>query len=214
MPPGVRVGEKGDGMGRLVLVRHGESAGNVTRIFTTTPVTLPLTELGRKQAREVGSAILAISNPRVVVASPYVRARDTGSIIAQELRLPFEVREGLHERETGEFAGKPYESIFEADGYNHSRPWTWVPPGGESYEHVRDRVGPILDELVARFADEDVVVVSHGGVMVAMWAYMTGRWEDAHVPPNCGIVLVEHRERKFLEPRIIGGQQSQRHAGG
>jgi len=34
------------------------------------------------------------------------------------------------------------------------------------------------------------------------------------VPPNCGIVLVEHREGKFLEPQVIGGQQSQRHAGG
>ncbi len=43
-------------------------------------------------------------------------ARDTGAIIAEELQLPFEVREGLHERETGEFAGKPYESIFEAEG--------------------------------------------------------------------------------------------------
>jgi broad specificity phosphatase PhoE len=208
------MGEKGRQMGRLVLVRHGESAGNVTRIFTTTPMTLPLTELGRKQAREAASAILAISNPRIVVASPYVRARDTGAIIAEQLKLPLEVREGLHERETGEFAGKPYESIFEAEGYDHTRPWTWVPPGGESYEHVRDRVGPILDELVARFVDDDVAVVSHGGVMLAMWAYMTGRWEDAHVPPNCGIVLVEHRAGKFLKPQVIGGQQSQRHAGG
>jgi len=201
-------------MAKLVLVRHGESEGNVTRIFTTTPMTLALTELGRKQAREAAGAIVAIAKPRVVIASPYVRARDTGAIIAEELKLPFEVREGLHERETGEYAGKPYESIFEAEGYDHARPWVWVPPGGESYEHVRNRVGPILDELVARFPDDDVVVVSHGGVMVAMWAHMTGRWEDAHVPQNCGIIVVEHREGKFQRPQVIGGGQSQRHAGG
>ena len=201
-------------MARLVLIRHGESEGNVVRIFTKTPITLPLTELGRQQAREAAVAIREVAKPRIVIASQYVRARDTGAIIAEELNLPFEVREGLHERETGEFAGKPYESIFEADGYDPARPWIWTPPGGESYEHVRDRVGPILDELVARFPDDDMVVVSHGGVMVAMWAYITGRWEDAHVPPNCGIVLVEHREGKFREPHVIGGQQSQRHAGG
>jgi ribonuclease H / adenosylcobalamin/alpha-ribazole phosphatase len=201
-------------MGRLVLVRHGESEGNVTRIFTTSPMTLALTELGRKQAREVAAVIRTISNPRIVITSPYVRARDTGAIIADELNRPLEIRAGLHERETGEFAGKPYESIFEAEGYDHSRPWTWVPPGGESYEHVRDRVGPILDELVARFPNEDVVVVSHGGVMVSMWAHMTGRWDDAHVPANCGIVLVDHRQGQFLKPRLIGNQQSQRDAGG
>jgi broad specificity phosphatase PhoE len=201
-------------MGKLILVRHGESEGNVTRIFTTTPVTLALTELGRKQAREAAGVIQAISNPRTVITSRYIRARDTGAIIAEELNLPLEVREGLHERETGEFAGKPYESIFEAEGYDQSQPWTWAPPGGESYEHVRDRVGPILDELVARFSDEDVVIVSHGGVMVSMWAHMTGRWGDAPVPVNCGIIVVEHRQGRFLTPRLIGDERSHRDAGG
>jgi broad specificity phosphatase PhoE len=201
-------------MGKLILIRHGESEGNVTRVFTTTPMTLALTQLGRQQAREAASVIKEIANPRLVIASPYVRAHDTGRIIATELNLPFEVREGLHERETGEFAGKPYESILEAEGYDHSQPWVWVPPGGESYEHVRDRVGPILDEIVVRFPNDDVVVVSHGGVMVSMWAHMTGRWEDAHVPRNCGIILVEHREGKFERPQVIGDQQSQRDAGG
>src|SRR5690242_15431964 len=113
-------------MGRLVLVRHGESEGNVTRIFTTAPMTLALTELGRQQARETAVLIRTISNPRIVITSPYVRARDTGAIIAAELDLPMEIREGLHERETGEFAGKPYESILQADGYDHLRPWAWV----------------------------------------------------------------------------------------
>jgi broad specificity phosphatase PhoE len=201
-------------MGRLVLVRHGESEGNVTRVFTTSPMTLALTENGREQARAVAAVIAAISNPRIVIASPYVRARDTAAIIAAELNLPLEIREGLHERETGEFAGKPYESILEAEGYDNSRPWTWVPPGGESYEHVRDRVGPILDQLVARFSDQDAVVVSHGGVMVSMWAYMTGRWDDAPVPANCAIVLVEHRQGQFLKPQLIGNQHSHRDAGG
>jgi broad specificity phosphatase PhoE len=193
-------------MGRLILVRHGESEGNVTRIFTTAPMTLALTELGRQQAGETAALIRTISNPRIVITSPYVRARDTGAIIATELNLPMEIREGLHERETGEFAGKPYESILQADGYDHSRPWAWVPPGGESYERVLDRVGPILDELVARFSDEDIVVVSHAGVMVAMWAHLTGRWDDAPVPANCAVVLVEHRQGRFLGPQLIGKQ--------
>ncbi|HVA76550.1 MAG TPA: histidine phosphatase family protein [Candidatus Binataceae bacterium] len=201
-------------MGRLILVRHGESEGNVARVFTTTPMTLALTESGRRQAREAAARIRTLASPRIVIASQYVRARDTGAIIADELQLPFEIRQGLHERETGAFAGKPYESIYAAPDYDHSRPWTWVPPGGESYEHVRARVGPILDELIARFAADDVVVVSHGGVMVAMWAHMTGDWEGAHVPANCGIVMVEHQAGRYQKPQVIGDSQSDRHAGG
>jgi broad specificity phosphatase PhoE len=199
-------------MGRLLLVRHGESEGNVSRIFTTTPLTLPLTPLGREQAREAAGVIRKIAQACIVIASPYVRAHDTGQIIAKELNLPFEIRAGLHERETGEFGGRPYEAILEADGYDPARPWVWIPPGGESYEHVRDRVGPILDEIAARYLDEDVVVVSHGGVMVAMWAHMTGRWEDAPIPANCAIILVEHRRGKYLQPNLLGG--AHRDAGG
>jgi probable phosphoglycerate mutase len=201
-------------MGRLILVRHGESEGNVARVFTTTPMTLALTDLGRRQAREAAAAIREIGNPRIVIASPYVRARDTGIIIAKELLLPFEIREGLHERETGAYAGRPYESIFEAPGYDRDRPWIWTPPGGESYEHVRDRVGPILDETIARFPADDVIIVSHGGVMVAMWAHMTGDWRGAHAPANCGIVVVEHRDGSYLEPQVTGDTRSQRHTGG
>jgi ribonuclease H / adenosylcobalamin/alpha-ribazole phosphatase len=201
-------------MGRLLLVRHGESEGNVSRVLTTTPLILPLTPLGREQAREAAAVIQTIAHSRIIIASPYARARDTGDIIAKELNLPFEIRAGLHERETGEFAGRPYEAILEAHDYDPARPWIWVPPGGESYEHVRDRVGPILDEIAARFPDEDAVIVSHGGVMVAMWAHMTGRWEDAPIPANCAIILVEHRQGKYLEPHLLGDAHQQREAGG
>ncbi|HVA79789.1 MAG TPA: histidine phosphatase family protein [Candidatus Binataceae bacterium] len=201
-------------MGRLILVRHGESEGNVARFFTTTPMTLALTETGRRQAKGAAARIRTLGNPRMVIASQYVRARDTGMIIAEELRLPFEIRNGLHERETGDFAGKPYDSILSANGYDRARPWLWAPPGGESHEQVRGRVGPILDELARRFADDDLVVVSHGGVMLAMWAHMTGRWDGAHAPANCGIVMVEHRAGRYLKPKVVGDSQSQGDAGG
>jgi broad specificity phosphatase PhoE len=77
-----------------------------------------------------------------------------------------------------------------------------------------NRVAPILDQVVARFRKDDVVIVSHGGMMVAMWAYMTGRWDETQVPANCGIMLVEHRHGRFLEPQLIRNQQSQSDAGG
>jgi len=201
-------------MGKLILVRHGESEGNVTRIFTTRPMTLALTGRGREQARAAAHTIRRVAEPRYVFASVYARARDTGMIIAAELGLPFETRENLHERETGEYAGKPYESIFEADGYDHARPWIWTPPGGESYVHVRNRVAPVLDDLMARFPSEDVVVVSHGGVMFAMWAHVTGQWEGSRVTPNCGIVVVEHRDGRYLAPALIGDSAPERDAGG
>ena len=56
-------------------------------------------------------------------------------------------------------------------------------------------------------------MVSHGGVMTCLWAYVTGNWEDAYVPPNCGIVLIEHDAKDYGAPLIVDGEAAD-HAGG
>ena len=74
-------------MGKLIMVRHGESEGNRERRFTTTP-DAPLTDLGREQAAQAGRRIARLFHPQLVITSPYARARETGEIIAAALRLP------------------------------------------------------------------------------------------------------------------------------
>lgn len=202
-------------MGKLILVRHGESVGNVERVFTTTPFELALTQRGIEQAHDAASRIAALFKAEVVVASPYVRARETARIIAHHLGLPLEIEHDIHERSMGHFQGKSYESILTAPDYEPSRPWLWRPPGGESFEEVMQRVAPVLDRLAGAHRERDVVVVSHGGVMMALWAYVTGEWDSAHVPPNCGIVVIEHREESgYRRPVVIGDQHSADSSGG
>lgn len=77
-------------MGRLVMVRHGESEGNRDRRFTTSPG-LALTERGREQALETAARIARRLRPRRVIASPYARARHTGEIIATSFGLTLDI---------------------------------------------------------------------------------------------------------------------------
>jgi broad specificity phosphatase PhoE len=56
-------------LGKLILVRHGESSGNRERVFAIEPADLPLTDLGYQQAREAGLQIAALFEPELVVAS-------------------------------------------------------------------------------------------------------------------------------------------------
>ncbi len=193
-------------MGKLILVRHGESVGNREKIFTTTPVDLALTDTGREQARQAAAKISVEFRPKLVVTSSYLRAKHTGEIIAAALGLPLEVEHALHERLIGQFMGKPYEAVMEAPGYDPERPWLWKPPEGESFEDVRMRVGPVLDRFAGAYGESEIVIVSHGGVMMAMWAHITGSWQDAYIPPNCGILLVEHRFPRYEKPRVIGAE--------
>ena len=69
-------------MGKLILVRHGESVGNRERIFTTTPVELALTDIGREQARQAAEGEAEI---RQATLDYWRRMRQRGvAIYAQE----------------------------------------------------------------------------------------------------------------------------------
>jgi broad specificity phosphatase PhoE len=201
-------------VGNLILVRHGESAGNRDRIFATSPHDLPLTELGYAQAQHAGLRIAQLFRPALVVSSEYLRASETARIIAGVLGVPLKVELDLHEREVGAHRGRSYDSFLEAADYDPAQPWAWKPDGGESYEEVQERVAPVLDRLARQHTADDVVVVSHGGVMATLWAYADGNWNGAHVPPNCGIVLIEHGPGGYSKPRVIDGAQSADDAGG
>jgi broad specificity phosphatase PhoE len=201
-------------MSRLILIRHGESSGNRERIFATSPHALPLTELGYNQARAAAQRVAELFRPELVVTSSFVRASETARIIAGALGVPLEVEPNLHEREVGAHRGQSYDSYLDAPDYDPQRPWAWKPEGGESYEEVQARVGPILDRLAGAHPDADVVVVSHGGVMVTLWAYVTGEWESAYTPPNCGIVLIEHSSQGYSKPRVIDAAGGAQAAGG
>jgi len=201
-------------MASLILVRHGESSGNRDRIFAADPQALPLTQLGYAQARAAARLIAGSFQPKLVVTSPFLRAYETARIIAAGSGAPLEVEPNLYERDVGVYRGRSYDSLASAADYAPDRPWAWRPLDGESYEDVLARVGPVLDRLARENPAADVVVVSHGGVMVTLWAHIVGAWDSAWAPPNCGIVQVEHGPDGYRMPRVIGAAPAAREAGG
>jgi broad specificity phosphatase PhoE len=190
------------------MVRHGESEGNRDRRFTLTTET-PLTDRGRQQARRAARHIGKLYRAEVIVSSPFLRARQTSEIIAEELRLPIEFVHDLHERDLGCLKGQSYDALRELvrtdPAYDPKNGWSWKPEGGESYEDVRRRVMVAIEELRRRYAGREIVIVSHGGVMLSVWAHIAGAWHGAHLPPNCGIVLVEHDNEMLHPPTIVEG---------
>ena len=192
-------------MGKLILVRHAESEGNRIRHFTNSP-DAAITELGRQQAHEAALKIKAGFRPHRVIASPYFRTRETARIIAVEFNLPVEIEPEFREQNLGAVAGKPYEFVRGDPSFDPARSWDWRPPGGESHADVRRRSAPVLDQIARACPDREIVIVSHGGVMRALWAHVTGVWDGAHIPANCGIIVIEHEGVSFLAPTVIEGE--------
>src|SRR5215471_4794144 len=94
-------------MGKLILVRHGESTANREKIFAEDHT--PLTDLGRRQAADVAARIASHFHPSAIVASPLVRARQTAEVIGRHLGLAVEVVPGLEESDFGFLKGQTYE---------------------------------------------------------------------------------------------------------
>jgi broad specificity phosphatase PhoE len=192
-------------MGRILLVRHAESEGNRDQVFTATP-SVPLTARGRTQAGAAGRWIGERFSPMRVVSSPYTRARETAAIIGDVLQAPIVVEEDLHERDYGLLAGQAYTTP--RPGYDRERYWLWRPEGGETLEEVLVRVGAVLDGVAAVAAGHDVVVVSHGAVMMAAHRHVTGTWPPAgRVVRNAGIVVVDHADGRFRGAIEIPGDE-------
>jgi len=189
-------------MGRLVLIRHGESEGNRDRIFTHTPE-VPLTDAGHAQVHAAAEWVAARYRPVAVVSSPFLRARQTAAILAERLALAVRVEEELREQSFGELAGQPYAALRDSSDYDPARYWLWRPPGGETLLEVAARAGAALDRVAAGAAGNDVVVVSHGGVMMALWWHVTGEWRTGKVARNAGLVVVEHEAGRWRGATVI-----------
>jgi broad specificity phosphatase PhoE len=184
---------------RLILVRHGESEGNRDRTFTQ-HAEVPITAVGRAQARAAATLIAKRFRPARIIASPYTRARQTAEIIAAAFALGVDLEAALREQSFGIFAGQPYEALLTDASYHEGPRWQWRPQGGESLIDVSARVVPAFQRIAAEHRGRDVVLVSHGGVMLALCAFVTGTWDGLSVTPNAGVVVVECREDRYGPP--------------
>lgn len=179
--------------GRIILVRHGETEANRIGCFAASE-DIQLTDLGRQQAEEVASSLERQFQPSMVYSSRFHRARQTAEIIAARFGLPVQTLPGVHERDFGCLKGEPYRhmgAMMKSDtAYDPEKRWLWAPHGGESLETVRARAIVALEALQTLHPRTDVVVVSHGAVMETVAAHLSGDWTTAHVPPNCGLIVI------------------------
>jgi probable phosphoglycerate mutase len=159
---------------------------------------MELTEEGLRQAEELAARLAREFSPRFVYSSAFRRARQTAEIVGRVMGVEAVVLPDIHERNFGCLRGQPYTRMGElmlADArYNPDEDWLWSPEGGESHEEVRVRVIAALRSLMDRHPDDEVAVVCHGAVIQSVCAHVAGDWRASSVPPNCGVVVIEHSQ--------------------
>ena len=183
----------------LLLVRHGESAGNVARDaaedggltvidIAERDMDVDLSARGERQAEALGRWLGGRPNPpAVVLASPYVRARRTAELAmtTSGLEVPLVLDERFREREFGALdrltrAGINERYPEEAELRARVGKFYHRPPGGESWCDVGLRVRSALDSITRSRSGERVMVVAHQ-VVIHMFRYVLEQLTEQEV---------------------------------
>ena len=146
----------------ILLVRHGETAGNASRILQRADV--PLNERGIRQAQQLAQRLFNHGFTHVV-CSDLLRARMTAAALAARSGIEIEESPLLQERNFGDLRGTPYAELTE----NPFRP-DFAPPNGEDWPTFHTRVADAFDFIVSRRrgVNGTLVVVTHGLVCRAL----------------------------------------------
>ncbi|AQA02906.1 histidine phosphatase family protein [Mycobacterium sp. MS1601] len=167
--------------GRLILLRHGQTYGNVEKRLDTRPPGAELTPLGRDQARAFARG--RQDPPGLLAHSVAIRARQTAGEAGELLRVAPQEFDGLHEVQVGELENRNDDEAIKEFGQIYQR---WhegdldaAMPGGESGNDVLARYLPVVTDLRLRYLDDhdwtdDIVVVSHGAAIRLVGAVLSG----------------------------------------
>ncbi len=186
------------------MVRHAESTANLASRYTWHDHE-PLTELGHRQARAAGRRLAEQYEPSHLYCSSFRRARQTADGIAAEVGLPVVEIDGIQERCFGELRGEPwdtYRAVVAELGIEEL--WRHRAPGGESLVDVVSRAAPVVAGLAERHPGEQVIVVSHGGVMAALRAWVAGSFHGRPAPtPNADGFRLDRNGSEWTPPTAL-----------
>jgi broad specificity phosphatase PhoE len=203
---------------RIILVRHGESTGNVDKsLYAHTPDhAVPLTDKGREQARQAGVDIRQLIGDESVYAycSPWVRTAQTfegireaiGGNIVRAIEDP-----RIREQDWGHYKEEEFLAKENAARKEYGKFYFRL-QDGESGADVFDRVSTFLETLHRDFNKPDypdnALIVTHGVTLLVFlmrWFHWTVQdFESYRNPKNCQVVVMtrEDNGRYRITPEL------------
>lgn len=159
---------------RLLLARHGETGAHYSGQYIGA-TDLPLSEVGREQARQLADVLPARVSKSL--CSPMRRTRETAHLALNGRDCSIEVLDALREVDFGRWERLTFAEIAARDqelvNEWQQDPLSFQFPEGESTADFRQRVVGGLTKIIS-LPEESVLVVCHGGVIRVMLCSLLG----------------------------------------
>lgn len=202
------------GATRILLVRHGQTSWNQEQRIQG-HVDIALNEAGVAQAQALALALHG-EPLAAIYSSDLDRAQATARAVAEHNRVVLHTEPALRERHYGAFEGLTYADIEtqwpqQAEAWRRRDP-AFAPDGGESLLDLVARVKPVLSHIAQRHIGEQIMLVTHGGVIDVIYRFASGMdlsakrtWELTNTAVNRllwtrqGLTLVAWGDARHLD---------------
>ena len=190
-------------MGQIIFLRHGQAKNNTDRILAGRTPGVPLTDTGIKQAEQTGK-LLEDMNISAIYSSPIQRAKHTAEIVGEHNSVDVIIDDRLIELDMGKFTGVSYDEIFSSHGNVFMKFYNGeleiAHNGVETFADVKKRVLGIVDHVIEKHPDENVVLVTHMDPIKAMLSTIvdlssTNLFEL--IIANASLNIFREKDRKF-----------------
>jgi probable phosphoglycerate mutase len=156
---------------RIVAIRHGETEWNV-QVRMQGQLDIGLNANGRWQSNRIALALQG-EDVAAVYSSDLARALQTAQPMAELHGLELVHEPGLRERHFGAFEGHSYADIArqwpEENARWQARDAEFGPMGGETLAAFNARCLACARRLAARHRGQQIVLVTHGGVLDCLY---------------------------------------------
>ena len=151
---------------RYFLLRHGQTDKQPEEAETVyrkedDNFYYSLSEFGKQQIKE-RTVQLKKENINLIFSSDLSRTKQSVDIIAKELNLPVHLDKRLRDTNWGVLHGKTFEEAWGFYNHDMEKRFQIVPPEGESWQDLRERVIEFLEELEKKYNQKNILIVSHG----------------------------------------------------
>ncbi len=173
---------------KIYVVRHGETNVNLENRVNALNDD-DLNETGIKQAKLLNIKFKDI-NYDLIICSPLARSKHTARLLnSKNIQIMYDER--IVERDAGVITKELMSNINLDEWWNINPKIKYT--NAETVTNVLERVKSFLEEIKVKYSNKTIVLVTHGGVSMAIECYFNG------IPSNGNLETYKHLNGEIKE---------------
>ena len=187
----------------IIFLRHAQAENNTKRILAGRTEGVPLTKVGIEQSEKIARYLKPL-DISAIYSSPIERASHTAEIVAKNNSLDYELDDRLTEIDMGKFTQMNYDDMFAKYGNIFLKFYENDPVIAEqeveTFPHVQERVLDIVNYVVEKHKNENIILVTHMDPIKSMLSTVMDLKPKALfelIIANASLTIIKEQDKKF-----------------